>query len=224
MFQEILPKHCSKMQIELINLFHSSNIPLHFNKTGNKEFTNYQRISLIILFTKSKKSKRDFIRDLHEYRWCSWLGLRRIPSKSVLHNWIKLFDMKLIRRIHKLTIPANVVLTAMDGTGIDSHHISRHYEKRAGFTHLPYAKADLFVDVIGKFILDFNLVCRHQHDIIAAKIFVKRNKLNSKGILADGAFDCEELHKSIRDKGGILYAPIRKINKRSLKQRPNGRY
>jgi hypothetical protein len=37
------------MQTELLNLFHSSNLPMHFNKTGNKEFTNYQRVSIIIL-------------------------------------------------------------------------------------------------------------------------------------------------------------------------------
>jgi len=65
--QKILPKHCNKMQSELLNLFHSSNLPLYFNKTGNKEFTNYQRVSIIILFQRSKKSIRQFIdEDLKE--------------------------------------------------------------------------------------------------------------------------------------------------------------
>jgi len=59
--QIVLPKYNSKLEEELIKLFHESNLPLHFNKTGNKEFTNYQRISIIILFQRSKKSLRDFV-------------------------------------------------------------------------------------------------------------------------------------------------------------------
>ena len=51
----------NKLEKQLINLFHSSNLPLHFNKTGNKEFTNYQRISIIILFRRSGNSLRQFI-------------------------------------------------------------------------------------------------------------------------------------------------------------------
>jgi len=48
--QIILPKYNSIMEEQLIKLFHSSDLPLHFNKTGYKDFTNYQRISLIIIF------------------------------------------------------------------------------------------------------------------------------------------------------------------------------
>ena len=48
--QIILPRYNSKLEEQLINLFHSLDLPLHFNKTGNKEFTNYQRVSIIILF------------------------------------------------------------------------------------------------------------------------------------------------------------------------------
>ncbi len=59
--QNILSKFNSKLEEELNNLFHLSDLPLYFNKTGNKEFTNYQRISIIILFVRSKKSLRDFI-------------------------------------------------------------------------------------------------------------------------------------------------------------------
>ena len=40
--QIILPKYNSIMEEQLIKLFHSSDLPLHFNKTGYKDFTNYQ--------------------------------------------------------------------------------------------------------------------------------------------------------------------------------------
>src|SRR3989344_2115822 len=95
--QIILPKYNSIMEKQLIKLFHSSKLPLHFNKTGNKEFTNYQRVSIIILFHRSKKSIRDFIVEFKESKWISWLGLKKVPKKSTLHDWLKLFDMKIIR-------------------------------------------------------------------------------------------------------------------------------
>ena len=92
--QIILPKFNNKLEEQLNNLFHSSNLPLHFNKTGNKEFTNYQRISIIILFQRSMKSIRAFIKeDLSESKWISWLGLKKIPKKDIQitftrKNWI----------------------------------------------------------------------------------------------------------------------------------------
>lgn len=69
--QKILSECNNNLQRELLNLFHSSNLPLHFNKTGNKEFTNYQRISIIILFRRSKKSLRDFVNEFTESKWIS---------------------------------------------------------------------------------------------------------------------------------------------------------
>ena len=100
----LLNQYNNPLEKEFIKLFHSSNLPIHSNKTGNKEFTNYQRISVIILFRRSKKALRDFIKELQESKWISWLQLIRIPSKSTLHNWIKLFQTykrkKTKRKIH----------------------------------------------------------------------------------------------------------------------------
>ena len=226
--QKILPKHCNNMQIELLNLFHSSNLPLHFNKTGNKEFTNYQRISIIILFFRSKKSLRDFILEFRESKWISWLGLKKIPGKSTLHDWIKLFDMKMIRKIHQITIPDEILLTSIDGTGFDSWQRSRHYEKRAleigDLPHMPYAKADLFIEVKTQTIIDFNLTTHREHDVkVAEKIFKRNVRKNIIG-LGDKGYDSERLHEIARANGIVFYAPVRKRNKRSLKQKPKGKY
>lgn len=81
--QIVLPKYNNKLEEQLIKVFHSLGMPLHFNKTGNKEFTNYQRISIIILFYRSKKSIRGFLdENLKESKWISCLGLKKIPKKS----------------------------------------------------------------------------------------------------------------------------------------------
>jgi len=102
--QIILPKFNSKLEEQLINLFHSSELPLHFNKTGYKDFTNYQRISLIIIFRRENKPIRDFLDWLEESKWVSWLDLRRVPKKSTFHDWFNLFDMKLIRELINLEL------------------------------------------------------------------------------------------------------------------------
>ena len=223
MLQNILiNQYDNPMQAEFIKLFNCSGLPLYFNKTGYKDFTNYQRISFIILFRRSEKSLRDFIVGMSESKWISWLGFVRIPSKSTLHNWIKLFEMKTIRQLFDFLRPKSPTITAIDGTGFDSFHRSRHYEKRVGFDKMPYAKADLFVDTATKKIIDFSLVNKHQHDIIAAKQFCRRNNLEGITILCDGAYECEELHRFIDGKGGKLFAPVRKINKRSLRKTPKG--
>lgn len=227
--QKILPKHCNRIQKELLNLFHSSGLPLHFNKTGNKKFTNYQRISIIILFIRSKKSIRDFLIEFMETKWISYLGLKKIPKKSTLHDWIKLFDMKIIRKIHQITLPDEILLTSIDGTGFDSWQRSRHYEKRAlelgDLPHMPYAKADLFIDVATQIIIDFSLVTHREHDVKVAEKIFKRNKIKGIHGMGDGAYDSEPLHEIARENGIIFYAPVRKNDKRSFKRkRPGGKY
>ena len=226
MLQKIIPsKYNSKLEKELIKLFHSSGLPLHFNKTGNKEFTNYQRISICILFFRSKKSLRDFVDEFDESKWVSWLGLKKIPKKSTLHDWLRIFDMKIIRRICKVLLPKEVKLTAIDGTGFDSWQRSRHYEKRINETHMPYAKVDLFIDVKTRKVLDFNLICHRKHDVKVAEKIFKRSELKEVIILGDGGYDSEHLHEVVRRKGGILFAPVRKTNKKSLKRKkPKGIY
>jgi hypothetical protein len=224
MIQQIIPSRFNnKLEEQLINLFHESDLPLHFNKTGNKEFTNYQRVSIIILFCKSGKSIRDFIVDFQETKWVSWLGLKKVPKKSTLHDWLKIFDMKTIRNIGKVLLPKKVKLTAIDGTGFDSWQRSRHYEKRVGevhIPHMPYAKSDLFIDVKTQMVLDFNFITYHEHDVKGAEKIFKRFSMQGLIVLADKGYDSEKLHEIVRNKKGVLYAPVRK----SSRKKPNGRY
>jgi hypothetical protein len=71
--QNILPEFNNRLEKQLNELFHYLGLPLHFNKTGYKEFTNYQRISLIIIFRREDKSIRDFLKYLEESK--GFLGL-----------------------------------------------------------------------------------------------------------------------------------------------------
>lgn len=226
--QIILPKYNSKLEEQLIKLFHASELPLHFNKTGNKEFTNYQRVSTIILFYKSGKSLRDFVVDFADAKWSSWLGLKKPIRKSTLHDWLKIFNMQTIRKICKVLLPKKVELTAIDGTGFDAWQRSRHYEKRAEevkpLPKMPYAKAGLFIDVKTQIILDWDLVMSHKHDVKMAEKIFRRNTIKNIQGLGDKGYDSENLHEIARANGINFYAPVREMNKRSLKKRPNGFY
>jgi len=225
----ILAHPSNKLENELVKLFHSSGLPLHFNKKGNKQFTNYQRVSLIILFRRSKKSIRDFIDELCESRWVSWLGLKKIPKKSTLHDWLKIFGMRIIREACKLLLPKEVRITSIDSTGIDAWQRSRHYEKRcAEIKRLPpmnYAKTSLFIDVETQIILDWDLVMSREHDVKIAERIFKRNTLKNIFGLGDKGFDSENLHEIARVNGINFFAPVRKMDKKALSyKRPKGFY
>jgi hypothetical protein len=217
-------QYANRTHQELINLLHRLGLPLHFNQKGNKQFTNYQRVALIILQIRSKKSIREFLSEFGESRWFSWLGFKKIPRKSTLHDWISLFNMKLIRKLNKLMIEKNISLAAVDGTGIDSWQRSRHYEKIIGNPAMPYLKFDAFIDVKRRKIIDFTINSHRRHDVKCAEQMFRRNNLKDMEILADKGYDCEWLHELVRNKKGKFYAPVRKMNRKSLRKNPKGRY
>lgn len=231
MLQKIIQSNFNnKLEEEINKLFHRLELPMHFNKTGNKEFTNYQRISIIILFHRSKKSLRQFIdENLQESKWISWLGLKKIPTKSTLHRWIEIFNMKFLRKISKFFIPEKLELTAIDSTGIDAWQRSRHYEKRCKkfkkkkLPPMNFAKTSLFIDVKSHIILDWDLVMSREHDVKIAERIFRRNSLRGIRGLGDKGFDSEPLHEIARENGIEFFAPVRKTNKRSLKRKkPKG--
>jgi hypothetical protein len=199
-------------------------MPMHFNHKGNKQFNNLQRVSLLILYQRSKKSLVDFVNELKESKWTSWLGLRKIPGKSTLHDWIKLFDLLKVRKINSLLKAKNISLCAIDGTGFDSWQRSRHYAKRILEKNMPYAKVDLFIDADEQIIIDYNLIMKKAHDAKIAKEIFSRNNLSGMEILADKGYDSEPLHELVRSKGGKLLAPVRKMNKVSNKKKPKGKF
>lgn len=211
----------NKIHDQILKLCHKMELQLHFNRYGPKIFTNYQRVGLIVLYYRSKKALRDFIAELQESRWPSWLGLREIPGKSTLHDWMKLFNLSTIRELNHLLLGDHQPrLVAIDATGIDSWQRNRHYERKIGSPYLPYAKLDAIVDIDRKLFLDFTFRLKPRHDVLGARSMFKRAKLRGTLVLGDGGYDCEELHEIAHEKGFELFAPVRK----SSRKRPRGRF
>ena len=165
MIQQIIQSNYNnELEKQLIKLFHSSDLPLHFNHKGNKQFTNYQRISLIVIFRRENKSIRDFIEWLSESKWFSWLGLKKLPKKSTFHDWLNWFDMELIRELIDFSVDkTDLKVTAMDGSGIDTNFKSSYFKKRLNDfgekIKNSYHKLDIIAGTYGKNRLLIILFC-----------------------------------------------------------------
>ena len=194
MMQNQLTQINNSLENELLNLFHKSKLPLHFNHTGYKDFTNYQRISLILLFKRSKKAIRTFLNELKESKWVSWLGLPRIPKRSTFHDWLKLFENKLIRKFVELvTDTSKLKVTAIDGTGIKTNFRSPYYEKRLKEFKLnpksSYHKLDIIVDTENKKqILLYSFRLKNRNDSFIGKKLMKKVKFKRCKIVADKGY------------------------------------
>ncbi|GAF71487.1 unnamed protein product [marine sediment metagenome] len=210
----------NKLEKQLLNLFHSSNLPLHFNKTGNKEFTNYQRISLIIIFRRENKSIRDFLEDLKESKWICWLGLKKIPKKSTFHDWLILFNMKLIRGLIDLSVDKNnLKVTAIDGSGVETNFKSSYYKKRlkdfGEKIKNSYHKIDILVDVYGKKqIIDYSFLLKNRHDSFVAKKILKKIKFKRCKILADRGYPNYDFIETAKRKQNNFVSPQKNYGER----------
>ena len=147
--------------------------------------------------------------------WPKWLGLKEIPGSSILHDWLKLFEMPVIKALHEATLKEiKPRLMAIDATGIDSWQRSRHYERRIGETIMPYAKLDAIIDTDSMLICDHVLRLKPRHDALIAKQILKRIKFKNVKILGDKGYDSEPLHKLVVGKGNKLYAPVRESGRK----------
>lgn len=213
----------NKLQEQLLKLFHSVESRRFSNRLGPKLYCNFQRFALIVLFKRSGKALRKFIKELPESRWIKWLGFREIPSKSSLHSWIKQYSTKSLREIVQTLLKSEKPsLMAIDATGLESWQRSRHYENRlkdfgVRNPYMSYAKVDFLVDTETLYIHEFRMRVKPRHDVLGAKELFKRTRLKGVKILGDKGYDSEELHKLARKNELELFAPVRKSSKNSPK-------
>ena len=205
---------------QFIKFAHFRQISLYHFKYGPKKYTQHQFVALLVLYAKSNKSLRKFIQSLYESRWPEWLKLKEIPCKSSIHNHFNRIGLALIRFMNRFALQerrANRL--AVDSTGIDANHASKHYEKRIGREHRKYLKLSILGQIQEPYLIE-DFVCEPSHisDVKQAKPLIRRISKN-KIVFADKAYDCEWLMELAEEKGSELYCPIRK----SSRNRPKGR-
>ena len=211
--KELSNQYEVELHQQILKVCHKLELNLHDNHYGPKIYTNYQRVALIVLFTRSRKALRDFCFELIESKWPSWLGLKALPPKSTLHDWLKRYDLSFVRTVlRRILRRKQPKIMAVDATGFDSWQRSRHYEKRIGLGHTPYAKVDILVDVESKFVYDFVLRTKPRHDVLGAETIFNRLEFFPEVILGDKGYDSENLHEILFQKGILFHAPVRDFN------------
>jgi len=209
--KSLVKKVCTQRQVSLY----------HF-KYGPKKYTQHQFVALLILFARSGKSIRDFIQSLYESKWPGWLKLKDIPCKSSLHNHFQRIGLTIIRSLNLVVSRLKKsVIYAIDSTGIDARHASKHYEKRIGRSRSSFLKLSILAQIRKPYLIeDYAITNNHLHDVQHAKVLSKRFKLKNKVIYADRAYDCEELMQITDENKNLLYCPIRDFKVK----RPKGFY
>ena len=208
-----------ELQQQVHKICHFRQISLYHFRYGPKKYTQHQFVALLILFAKSGKSTRKFVESLYESEWPKWLKLKEIPCKSSIHNHFNRIGLTLIRVLNKFALrEKRANRLAIDSTGIDANHASKHYEKRIGRDHRKYLKLSILGQVEKPYLIeDFACELSHISDVRQAKPLIRRIRKN-KIVFADKAYDCEWLMKMCEDRGSKLYCPIRK----SSRNRPKG--
>ena len=206
--QSLVKKVCYQKQIS----------QYHF-RFGPKKYTQHQFVALLILYAKSGKSLRDFVKSLYESKWPEWLNLKDIPSKSSIHNHFQRIGLTIIRTLNLVVTKLKESLHyAIDSTGIDSYHASKHYEKRINRIRRPYLKLSLIGQTQEPFLIeDFAITDKHCNDFKHGKPLVKRFRRKNKLIFADKAYDGEEMHEFAEKSGNMMYCPIKDHKAKRLK-------
>ena len=200
-----------ELYTEIKELFHAGAKRLHKNKYGPKIYTDLQRVALLILYVRSGCSLRRFCEVyLIESRWPKWLGLRELPGKSTLHDWMNQFDMSLLRKLNKqLLADEQPRVMAIDGTGLNADSKSAHYAHRIRAPMKKGPKLDIIVDTDSLLVHDWSLLLKPRHDAYVAKNLLKRTPRRGVLILGDKGYDSEELYKICEQNNNHFWAPIK---------------
>jgi len=210
--KQIIP-HKNSFRQELNEIILSLNLPKYSNWRSNKQFTDSQKLSAVILYIRSGKSLVNFCKEFEESLWPKWLELKFEIKKSSLNNFLRQFDLEFIKKIlDKTNSGEKPEILGIDGTGIDTQFKSRYYEKKLKeFGRKPksnYHKLDIIADMNGKKkIFDFSFLMKQQHDIPVARRLFKRLKLKNVVIVADKGYFDFNIFKYMELKNNYLLFP-----------------
>lgn len=203
------PDH--KLYTEIKKLFLARGARMHNNHRGPKIYTELQRVALLVLYVRSKLSLRSFCTVyLPESKWPQWLGLRELPSKSSLHSWLKNYDMSWLRQLNKqLLSDEDVLIAAIDGTGLDADNKTAHYAQRIRSTLVKGPKLDILIDTDTLLVHDWSLLLKPRHDAYVAKNLLSRTPQRGVLVLGDKGYDSEELYAICAHNNNRLWTPLR---------------
>jgi hypothetical protein len=197
-------------------------LPAHRHKFSPKKFTQHQLLACLVLKEFLRLDYRGFAVHLEDHPdLCRLIYLEVVPHYTTFQKAAvrllaavpgrKMFDAVLDRALRDRVRKRRVRLAAVDGTGMESRHVSRYYVKRrsssgdadpAGtYSHFP--KVIFVVDCLSHMILAAVTGVGPGSDLVqfgrALAQAVKRARIET--LLADADFDAEWVHQAARSHG-----------------------
>ena len=115
----------------------SAYLPAFRSKFSRQDFTLAQLCACLVLREHMKLTYRRLVALLHDSDWCQRLGMTRVPSTAALCRAFKhIIEPRNLHDALDVLIDAakraDMVgdTLAIDSTMYDTHHFTRHYERR----------------------------------------------------------------------------------------------
>jgi hypothetical protein len=142
------------------------------------------------------------------------LKLSKTPHYTTLQKFFKRISTKLFETLLSKSVKLFDICNpwiAIDGTGHSSDYASKHYEHRIKKKRKNYSKSSIAVDTKTQAILAQKARKGPRHDSIDADALIRKCKyLKPAGFSLDKGYDCERIHKIIREElGADSQIPVR---------------
>ena len=218
-------------------------LPPYLHTKSPKKFTQHQLVACLVLkefFKKDYRGITEIIEDSSDLK--KILELSEVPHYTTLYKAAKRLTKKdtldkLIKEILTIAIKAkilkkNVNLSAIDGTGFESHHISRYFVKRKAkcggsdqyTTYSRYPKVGIISDCKTHLVFSGVPSRGPYPDIVHYEKAIKdaEKNIHMKILTADAGYDSEKSHVFAREKNIRTIIPP-KIGRRTNKL-PKGKW
>ena len=199
---------------ELFETLLALDLPEFTSKTGSKKFTTFQKLSIVLLYFRSRLSLRDFCAQINkESLWKRDLKLNIDIKKSTVNDWVKEFELSFIKKILDQTNDGDKPkILGIDGSGIASMFKSSYYQKRLkdfGVNYKsPYHKLDIVSNLEGtKKIYDFTFTMKQYSDKKQARRLLNRYRFKDTILIGDKGYYYYYLFQKLSENNNILVVP-----------------
>jgi hypothetical protein len=197
-------------------------LPAHRHKFSPKKFTQHQLLACLVLKEFQRLDYRGLAEHLADHHDLARLiDLEVIPHfttfQKAANRLLKaaaghaLFDAVLDRALRDKVRKRRVPLAAVDGTGMESRHVSRYYVKRKSksgngtqeTTYSKYPKVVLVTDCQSHLVLAAEPSRGPASDLTRLKTVLKQAASRARigTLLADADYDGEWVHEHVRSYG-----------------------
>jgi hypothetical protein len=199
-------------------------LPAHRHRFSPKKFSQPQLLACLVLKEFLRLDYRGFVTHLADHdELTRWLDLKVVPHYTTVQKAAArllraaparaMFDAVLERALRAKVRKRRVPLAAIDGTGMESRHVSRYYVKRRSktgsgtqeTTYAKYPKVILVTDCQSHMVLAAIPGRGPGSDLQQFKAAIKdaAGRARIGTLLGDADYDGEWVHEHVRETYGI---------------------